>query len=137
MSAYVVMVQVRDGLPPLPETFIMNYHMLTENQRALKTLEECRHDKPKTIEWQDNGTCRGFGATYANRWLIMVGASRTSPVPGNRMRRRHARRRILPSFGALRGDNTPTAALWGLRMVTMVKMATRVLLELYREAGGS
>ena len=51
----------------------------------------------------------------------MVGASRTSPVPGNGMRRRHARRRILPSFGALRGDNAPTAALRGLRMITMVK----------------
>ena len=26
--------------------------------------------------------CRGLGATYAKGWLIMVGASRTSPVPG-------------------------------------------------------
>ena len=51
MSAYVVVVQVRDGLAPIPETSIMNYHMLMENQRALKTLEECRHDKPKTLEW--------------------------------------------------------------------------------------
>ena len=34
--------------------------------------------------------CRGLGATYAKGWLIMVGASRTSPVPGNGMRRRHA-----------------------------------------------
>ena len=65
--------------------------------------------------------CRGFGATYANGWLIMVGESRTSPVPRNGMRRRHARWRILPSFRALRGDNTPTAALRGLRMITKAK----------------
>ena len=65
--------------------------------------------------------CRGLGATYAKGWLIMVGASRMSPVPGNGMRRRHARRWILPSFRALRGDNTPTAALQGLRMITMAK----------------
>src|SRR3954463_11852570 len=62
--------------------------------------------------------CRVVGATYANGWLICVGASKTSPVPGSGIRRRHARRRILPSFGALRGDNTPTAALRGLRMIT-------------------
>ena len=65
--------------------------------------------------------CQVVGATYANGWLIIVGASKTSPVPGNGMRRRHARRRILPSFRALRGDNTPTAALRGLRIITMVK----------------
>ena len=58
------------------------------------------------------------GATYANEWIIMVGASKTSPVPGNGMRRRHARRRILPRFGALRGDNTPSPALRGLRVIT-------------------
>ena len=46
--------------------------------------------------------CRVIGATYANGWLIIVGANKTSPVPGNGMRRRHARRRILPRFGALR-----------------------------------
>ena len=45
--------------------------------------------------------CRVVGATYANGWLIIVGASKTSPVPGKGMRQRHARRRILPSFGAL------------------------------------
>ena len=75
------------------------------------------------ILWRNDGQsqCRGLGATYANGWLIMVGASRTSPVPGNGMRRRHARRRILPSFRALRGDNTPIAALRGLRMITMAK----------------
>ena len=28
----------------------------------------------------DEQHCRGLGATYANGWLIMVGASRTSPV---------------------------------------------------------
>ena len=27
--------------------------------------------------------CRVVGATYANGWLIIVGASKTSPVPGN------------------------------------------------------
>ena len=62
--------------------------------------------------------CRVVRATYANGWLIIVGASKTSPVPGNGMRRRHARRRILPRFGALRGDNTPSPALRGLRMIT-------------------
>ena len=69
--------------------------------------------------------CRVVGATYANGWLIIVGASKTSPVPGSGMRRRHARRRILPSFRALRGDNTPSPALRGLRMITrFVKVAT-------------
>ena len=61
----------------------------------------------------------------------MVGASRTSPVPGNGMRRRHARRQILPSFGALRGDNTPTAALRGLRMITRWTSSYTMLLELF------
>ena len=65
--------------------------------------------------------CRGLGTTYAKGWLIMVGASRTSPVPGSGMRRRHACRRNLPSFRALLGDNTPTAALRGLRMITKAK----------------
>ena len=59
-----------------------------------------------------------MGATYAKGWLIMVGASRTSPVPGSGIRRRHERRRTLPRFGALLGDNTPSPALWGLRMIT-------------------
>ena len=36
--------------------------------------------------------CRVVGATYAKGWLIIVGANKTSPVPGNGMRRRHARR---------------------------------------------
>ena len=71
------------------------------------------------------------GATYANGWLIIVGASKTSPVPGNGIRRRHARRRILPSFGALRGDNTPTAALRGLRMITRWTSSYTMLLELF------
>ena len=69
--------------------------------------------------------CRVVGATCANEWLIIVGASKTSPVPGNGIRRRHARRRILPRFGALRGDNTPSPALRGLRMITRsVQVAT-------------
>ena len=61
----------------------------------------------------------------------MVGASRTSSVPGNGIRRRHARRRILPSFGALRGDNTPTAALRCLRMITRWTSSYTMLLELF------
>ena len=65
--------------------------------------------------------CLGLGATYANGWLIMVGASRTSLVPGNGMRRRHKRRWTLPRFKALLGDNTPSPALRGLRMITKVK----------------
>ena len=59
------------------------------------------------------GRCRGLGATYAKGWLIMVGASITSPVPGNGMRRRHARRRILPSFRAL-GEIIPLLLLYGV-----------------------
>ena len=78
-----------------------------------------------------NGSCRGLGATYANGWLIMVGASRTSPVPGSGMRHRHERRRTLPRFGALLGDNTPSPALRGLQMMTKALVSTMVLLELY------
>ena len=76
-------------------------------------------------------TCRGLGATYANGWPIMVGESRMSPVPGSGMRRRHERRRTLPRFGALLGDNTPSPALRGLRMITKALVSTMVLLELY------
>ena len=62
----------------------------------------------------------------------MEGANNTSPVPGNGIRRKHARRRILPRFGALLGDNTPTPALRGLRMITQATMvATSLLLELF------
>ena len=57
-----------------------------------------------------------------------------SPVPGSGMRRRHVRRRTLPRLGALRGDNTPTPALQGLRVITKALVSTMVLLELY--AGG-
>ena len=67
-------------------------------------------------------TCRGLGATYANGWLIMVGANRTSPMPRSGIRRRHERRRTLPRFGALLGDNTPSPALRGLRMVTKAQV---------------
>ena len=63
----------------------------------------------------------------------MVGASRTSPVPGSGMRRRHARRRNLPSFRALCGHNTPTAALRGLRMVTRSTSSYERLRELFGE----
>ena len=75
--------------------------------------------------------CRVLGETYAKGWLIMVGASRTSPVPGSGMRRRHERRHTLPRFGALLGDNTPSPALWGLLMITKALVSTMVLLELY------
>ena len=74
--------------------------------------------------------CRVVGATYANGWLIIVGASKTSPVPGNEIRQRHACRRILPRLGALRGDNTPTPALRGLRMITRSIRSYKRLLEL-------
>ena len=57
--------------------------------------------------------CRVVGATYANGWLITVGASKTSPVPGNGMRRRHARRRILPRFGVSE-EITPLVLLCGV-----------------------
>ena len=76
-------------------------------------------------------TCRRLGATYARGWLIMVGASRTSPVPGSGMRCRHERWRTLPRFGALLGDNTPSPALMGLLMITKTLVSTMVLLELY------
>ena len=66
--------------------------------------------------------CRGLDTTYAKGWLIMVGASRTSPVPGSGIRRRHERRRTLPRFGALQGDNTPSPALRGLRMITKAQV---------------
>ena len=58
-------------------------------------------------------SCRVVGATYANGWLIIVGASKTSSVPGNGMRRRHARRWILPRFGALR-EIIPLVLLCGV-----------------------
>ena len=81
-------------------------------------INRTSHPHGKGYQDRNQRECRVVGATYANGWLIIVGASKTSPVPGNGMRRRHARRQILPSFGALHGDNTPTAALRGLRMVT-------------------
>ena len=77
--------------------------------------------------------CRVVGATYANGWLIIVGANKMSPVPGNGIRRRHARRQILPRFGALRGDNTPSPALRGLRMITRSTSSYKRLLELFGE----
>ena len=45
-----------------------------------------------TLAREEQGSRRGLGTTYAKGWLIMVGASRTSPVPGSGMRRRHVRR---------------------------------------------
>ena len=61
----------------------------------------------------------------------MVGASRTSPVPGSGMRRRHEHWHTLPRFEALLGDNTPSPALQGLCMLTKALVCTIVLLELY------
>ena len=81
--------------------------------------------------------CRGLGAIYANGWLIMVGASRTSPVPGSGMRRRHERRRTLPMFGALLGDNTPSPALRGLRMITKAQVIQWCSLSCALEVEGS
>src|SRR3954464_2643064 len=75
--------------------------------------------------------CRGLGATYAKGWLIMVGASRTSSVPGSGMRRRHEHRCTLPRFGALLGDNIPSPTMRGLCMITKALVSTMVLLELY------
>ena len=66
--------------------------------------------------------CRGLGATYANGWLIMVGASRTLSVRRSGIRRRHERRRTLPRFEALLGDNTPSPTLRGLRMITKAQV---------------
>ena len=80
--------------------------------------------------------CRGLGATYANGWLIMVGASRTSRVPGSGMRRRHERRRTLPRLGALLGDNTPTPALRDLRMITKALVSTMCSLSCVLEVEG-
>src|SRR3954470_9794433 len=77
----------------------------------------------------------GVGCDICQRMAYHDGASRTSPVPGSGMRRRHARRRILPSFRALRGDNTPTAALQGLRMITMVKCIQDCSLSCFLEVG--
>ena len=63
----------------------------------------------------------------------MHGDKRTSPGPGSGIRRNLGHLRILPRFGALRGDNTPSPALRGLRVMTNVTMvATRLLLELHR-----
>src|SRR3990170_3369522 len=90
---------------------------------------------PNVMNIQE-GYCRGLDATYAKGWLIMVGASRTSPVPGSGMRRRHERQHTLPRFGALLGDNTPSPAPRGLRMITKALVSTIVLLELYARGRG-
>ena len=65
------MIQVRDGLAPIPKTSIMSYHMLMGKSERLETLEECRHDKPKALEWQDDGstgTCCQVG--YVVRFIL-------------------------------------------------------------------
>lgn len=46
LSAYDVMIQVRDGLAPIPETSIMNYRMLMENQSDLPIVKWRRSLKP-------------------------------------------------------------------------------------------
>ena len=57
-------------------------------------------------------------------------------MPGSGIRRRHERRRTLPRFGALLGDNTPSPALRGLRVITKALVSTMVLLELYARGRG-
>ena len=79
--------------------------------------------------------CRVVGVTYANGWLIIVGANKTSPVPGHEIRRRHARQQILPRFGALLGDNTPSPALRGLRMITKAQVIQWCSLSCMLEVG--
>ena len=60
------------------------------------------------------------------------GGQDTSPGSRNGSERDLERLRGLPRFGALRGDNTPSPALRGLRIMTIVnKVATRLLLELF------
>ena len=65
------MIQVRDGLAPIPETSIMNYHMLMENQRDLKSLEERRNDKPNNLRmvWVES-----HRVTYGWQWLPVHGS---------------------------------------------------------------
>ena len=58
--------------------------------------------------------CRRYHATYARGWLIMDGDRSTSSGPGSRSEQNLERTRVLPRFGALRGDNTPSPALRGL-----------------------
>ena len=77
--------------------------------------------------------CQGYLATYAGVWLIMDGDKSTSPGSRSGSERDRIRLRILPRFGALRGDNTPSPALRGLRMMIIVnRVTTRMLLELYQ-----
>ena len=100
----------RGGVPVPPVTSVQPEapDNLLEALRCASIVDEHRVLMDTAIEkvqFVKSGLteCRGLGATYANGWLIMVGASRTSPVPGNGIRRRHARRRILPSFGGSPG----------------------------------
>src|SRR4051812_37542792 len=64
---------------------------------------------------------RGNLATNARGWLIIDAAKRTSSGPGSESERVPDRTRDVPRFGALLGDNTPSPALQGLRMMTMIK----------------
>ena len=57
--------------------------------------------------------CRVIGATYANGWLIIVGASKTSPVPGNGMRRDMHAGESYPASG-LFVEITPLLLLCGV-----------------------
>ena len=62
----------------------------------------------------------------------MEGDKSTSPGSRSESKQDRIRLRILPRFGALRGDNTPSPALRGLRMMTKInRVATRWLLELF------
>ena len=78
-----------------------------------------RGDRRKRDLAQDEETRRDVRATCAESMV--------------RVRLRHARRRILPSFRALHGDNTPNAALRGPRMITSSTGSYRMLLELFGE----
>ena len=68
---------------------------------------------------------RGISSTYANEWLIMYGVNRTLPGSRSESRQDRKQRRVLPRFGALRGDNTPNLALRGLR-ITMINNKYKV-----------
>src|SRR4051812_49332188 len=75
---------------------------------------------PTPISEEVNDDFRVVGVTYANGWLICVGASKTSPVPGSGIRRRHARRRISPSFGDP-VEITPLLLLYGVSASSLNK----------------
>src|SRR3990170_5441719 len=68
-----------------------------------------------------HSSCWCILATDARGWLIMDGDRSTSSGPGSGNGRELDRTRDLPRFRALQGDNTPSPALRGLRMMTKIK----------------